>query len=161
MKNIHKSTPPSFRRRENAAAIVKTPPLGINFKNGPTPDRGAVPNPAKRRRHAFSAVAFLAVLAVGLLFLLPGGLLQAQDDGTIEYAENGTGPVATYTAVDPEMTAIASWSLGGTDAALFSIEGGVLSFKKSPDYEDAKDVVRHKPIHSRSYRQHLRGHGSG
>ena len=113
MRNIHKSTPPSFRRRENAAAIVKAPPLGINFKNGPTPDRGAVPNPAKRRRHAFSAVAFLAVLAVGLLFLLPGGLLQAQDDGTIEYAENGTDPVATYTAVDPEMTAIASWSLGG------------------------------------------------
>ena len=107
MKNIHKSTPPSFRRRENAAAIVKAPPLGINFKNGPTPDRGAVPNPAKRR-FAFSAVAFLAVLAVGLLFLLPGGLLQAQDDGTIEYAENGTGPVATYTAVDPEMTAITS-----------------------------------------------------
>ena len=101
MRNIHKSTPPSFRRRENAAAIVKAPPVGINFKNGPTPDRGAVPNPAKRRRHAFSAVAFLAVLAVGLLFLLPGGLLQAQDDGTIEYAENGTDPVATYTGMTP------------------------------------------------------------
>ena len=76
--------------------------MGINFKNGPTPDRGAVPNPAKRRRNAFSAVALLAVLAVGLLFLLPGGLLQAQDDGTIEYAENGTDPVATYTGIDPE-----------------------------------------------------------
>ena len=37
-----------------------------------------------------------------LLFLLPGGLLQAQDDGTIEYAENGTDPVATYTGLDPE-----------------------------------------------------------
>ena len=110
MKNIHKSTPPSFRRRENAAAIVKAPPLGINFKNGPTPDRGAVPNPAKRRRHAFSAVAFLAVLAVGLLFLLPGGLLQAQDDGTIEYAENGTDPVATYTGIDPEGRPV-YWSL--------------------------------------------------
>ena len=53
MRNIHKSTPPSFRRRENAAAIVKAP-------------------------------------------------LQAQDDGTIEYAENGTDPVATYTGLDPE-----------------------------------------------------------
>ena len=82
---------------------------------------------------------------MGLLFLLPGGPLHAQDDGTIEYAENGTAPVATYTAVDPEMTAIASWSLGGTDAALFSIEGGVLSFKKSPDYEDAKDVLGTTP----------------
>ena len=29
----------------------------------------------------------------------------------IEYAENGTGAVATYTAVDPEMTEIVSWSL--------------------------------------------------
>ena len=84
---------------------------------------------------------------MGLLFLLPGGPLQAQDaDGDIMYAENGHGsPVATYTAVDPEMTAIASWSLGGTDAALFSIEGGVLTFEKSPDYEDAKDVVGTSP----------------
>ena len=31
----------------------------------------------------------------------------------MEYAENGTGPVATYTAVDPEGTAITSWTLGG------------------------------------------------
>ena len=51
------------------------------------------------------------------------------------YAENGTGPVATYTAVDPEMTAITSWSLAGTDAGVFDIAGGVLSFKKSPDFE--------------------------
>ena len=32
-----------------------------------------------------------------------------------------------------------------TDAALFSIDGGVLMFKKSPDYEDAKDVVGTAP----------------
>ena len=162
MKNIHKSTPPSFRRRENAAAIVKAPPLGINFKNGPTPDRGAVPNPGKRRRHAFSAVAFLAVLAVGLLFLLPGGLLQAQDDGTIEYAENGTDPVATYTGIDPEGRPI-YWSLHpaaaaadlnndgdtddegeadspSTDADDFMISGdGVLTFKLPPDFETMMD----------------------
>ena len=46
----------------------------------------------------------------------------AQDDGTIEYAENGTGPVATYTAVDPEMTEIVSWTLAGTDAGVFDIK---------------------------------------
>ena len=112
--------------------------MGINFNNGPTPDRGAVPNPAKRRRHAFSAVAFLAVLAVGLLFLLPGGHLQAQDDGTIEYAENGTGAVATYTAVDPEMTAV-KWTLRGADAGDFMIDNGVLRFAKSPNYEKPTD----------------------
>ena len=133
--------------------------MGINFKNGPTPDRDAVPNPAKRRRHAFSAVAFLAVLAVGLLFLLPGGLLQAQSgDARMEYAENGTDPVATYTGIDPEGRPI-YWSLlpvngdadfnndgdhiddagetrPSTDAADFMISGdGVLTFKFSPDYE--------------------------
>ena len=126
--------------------------MGINFKNGPTPYRGAVPNPAKRRRQAFSAVAFLAALAVGLLFLLPGGLLQAQDDGMIEYPENGMAAVATFTADDPEDRMV-YWSLPTTapdalptgfagtdftdsDAAHFSINSsGVLSFRFSPDYE--------------------------
>ena len=78
---------------------------------------------------------FSRLLAVGLLFLLPGGLLQAQSsDGAIMYPENGTGPVATYTASDPE-GAMVRWSLGGDDASDFMIENGVLSFKKSPDYE--------------------------
>ena len=33
-------------------------------------------------------------------------------DEEADYAENGTGPVATYTASDPE-GAMVSWSLGG------------------------------------------------
>ena len=65
----------------------------------------------------------------------------AQDGGPIEYAENGTGPVATYTAVDPEMTAIVSWTLDGTDKGIFEIEGGVLTFEKPPDFEMPGDVV--------------------
>ena len=56
-----------------------------------------------RRQFAFPILAVLAVAALGLWLLLPGGALRAQD-GTIEYAENGTDPVATYTAVDPEGT---------------------------------------------------------
>ena len=59
-------------------------------------------------------------------------------DAAIEYAENGTDPVATYTAVDPEGAEI-KWSLSGVDASLFSIEGGVLAFVKSPNFEAAKD----------------------
>ena len=51
------------------------------------------------------------LLAVSMLAIPLYNPLFAQDSGTIEYAENGTGPVATYTAVDPEMTAIASWTL--------------------------------------------------
>ena len=68
--------------------------------------------PFLHRRLALPILAILALLAASLLFLLPGSPLQAQDDGTIEYAENGTGPVATYTATDPEGTAV-KWSLAG------------------------------------------------
>ena len=53
-----------------------------------------------------------------------------------DYPENGTGAVATYTVSDPE-GAMVTWSLGGDDAGDFMIENGVLSFKKSPDFETA------------------------
>ena len=39
------------------------------------------------------------------------------------------------------MTEIVSWSLVGTDAGAFDISNGVLTFKKSPDYEMPTDVV--------------------
>ena len=92
-----------------------------------------------RASRALSVTALLAVLAVGLLFLLPGGLVWAQDAETIEYPENGTGAVATYTAEDPEGTTI-TWSLTGADSADFDITGGVLTFKESPNYEAAADA---------------------
>ena len=42
--------------------------------------------------------------------------------------------------MDPEETEIVSWSLVGTDAGAFDIsKGGVLMFKKSPDFEMAMD----------------------
>ena len=52
----------------------------------------------------------------------------------IDYAENGTGPVATFAANDQDGDAIV-WSLGGVDMDDFTIEGGVLAFKDSPNYE--------------------------
>ena len=55
-------------------------------------------------------------------------------DDTIEYAENGTSTVASFTATDPERTSI-SWSLDGDDDAAFNIVSGVLTFKKPPDFE--------------------------
>ena len=60
---------------------------------------------------------------------------------TPEYPEDGRGAVTTYTAADPEGTAIRSWTLIGTDAAAFTIEGGVLRFAKTLDYETPTDVV--------------------
>ena len=92
------------------------------------------------RRLAFSILfSILALLAASLLFLLPSSPLQAQDDGTIEYPEKGTGPVATYTATDPEGASV-RWSLGGADAGAFTIENGVLRFAKTPNYERPADT---------------------
>ncbi len=101
---------------------------------------------------------FLAALGAALAFtLLTAG---AQSNG-ISYAENGTGPVADFTAVDPEGTSVTTkWTvitgdtvsallgldppgitgIAATDAAdssLFKISSaGVLEFNDSPDYED-------------------------
>ena len=98
---------------------------------------GSLTSPSPfRRNHAFPILTLLAALAVGLLFLLPGGSLHAQDaDGPIPYEENRTDAVATFTAVDPEGESII-WSLAaGTDMEDFDIENGVLRFKSSPDFE--------------------------
>ena len=62
----------------------------------------------------------------------------------IDYAEKGTGSVATYRASDPERTAI-RWSLNGTDKNVFAINNGVLTFFKSPDFENPADVVGTSP----------------
>ena len=138
MRIIHRNTTPSLAS-EPAQTSLGRHLLGA-VTGGPDRKSSGLHSPSLllKKRLALPILAFLAALAVGLLFLLPGGLLQAQESATIMYPENGTEPVATFTAVDPEMTAIASWSLAGTDADDFSIEGGVLMFKKSPDFEDTK-----------------------
>ena len=77
----------------------------------------------------------LVLLAFSLLFLLAGGSLYAQVlDDRIEYPEKSTDPVATFTAMDPEGESV-FWSLNGTDASDFTITGGVLRFKSSPNFE--------------------------
>ena len=59
---------------------------------------------------------------------------------TISYDENGEDPVATFSASDPDADADdIEWSLKGVDADDFEIEGGVLTFKKKPNYEGATD----------------------
>ena len=56
-------------------------------------------------------------------------------DSTASFAENGTGAVATYTAMDPEEKDIV-WTLTGGDADDFSIARGVLEFDSRPNFED-------------------------
>ena len=109
------------------------------------------------KRFTLPFLALLAALAVGLLFLLPGGPLQAQNSFTVEYVENSEDDVATFSASDPEGAMPIVWSLpapaddpdgdegplAATDAqdnGDFKItQGGVLSFKSSPDFEAAGD----------------------
>ena len=105
--------------------------------------------------------ALVAVLGA-LLFLLPGGLVQAQNDVYIDaYPENSKEPVATLTATDPESVRTIVWEVvpdGATDdidgvapadaadAADFMISpNGVLTFaigddKDPPDYEAPADA---------------------
>ncbi len=95
---------------------------------------------------------FALVLSLGIAFvtvgLAPSASAQMAEadpckqdavkmDVTCDYDENGTDPVANFSAMDPEGEMIV-WSLGGADASDFDIPDGVLSFKKSPDYEDPK-----------------------
>ena len=84
-------------------------------------------------------VVLISALMAILILSAPSHNVTFAQDATISYAENGMDPVATFTAVDPEGEDIA-WSLDGEDKDVFKIEGGVLTFAKSPDYEAAADV---------------------
>ena len=94
-----------------------------------------------------SLIARIAVLALALSLVVPFVPAALAQSGGLSYtyAENGTGPVANFTAVDADGDAI-EWSLSGADAELFAISAnGELTFKKSPNYEkpadDGKDNV--------------------
>ncbi len=93
----------------------------------------------------------LSIMLAGILFanMVPDSpishLVYAQSaDSSIEYAENGTAPVGAFRAYDQDRNAI-RWSLSGPDADLFTINGGVLAFKKPPNYEDPKSAAAGVP----------------
>ena len=60
------------------------------------------------------------------------------------YRENGTAAVYTFSAADPEQSAVA-WSAGGADSGIFAVTPdsrgrGVLSFADPPDFESPADA---------------------
>ena len=68
-------------------------------------------------------------------------LAHAQAAGSsIEYAENGTRPVGVFHAYDQDGDAI-KWSLSGPDAGRFTIDGGVLAFRRPPNHEDPQSAA--------------------
>ena len=63
----------------------------------------------------------------------PATITLLAGNGSVEYAENGTGPVASLSASDQDGDETA-FSLSGPDAGKFAIsEDGELSFKSSPN----------------------------
>ena len=95
----------------------------------------------------------LVALVAAFAALLTASVVRAQEESTtIEYAENGTDPVATFTATDPEGATTITWSIptegsdpdgdgdlttaDTADAGDFEIdEDGMLKFSSPPDYE--------------------------
>ena len=63
------------------------------------------------------------------------GMLSGED--SFDYEETGTEAVGTYTTDGPVAP---RWSLEGDDTGAFDIDGGMLTFKSSPDYETAADA---------------------
>ena len=61
---------------------------------------------------------------------------------TASFAENATGTVYTATATDPDASATLSYSIAGTDAALFNINSstGAVTFKNAPNFEAPADA---------------------
>ena len=68
----------------------------------------------------------------------------ANSAGTVfrcSYDENGTDPVADFTAMDPEGQGV-EWGLNGADAKSFNIDEGVLTFKSPPNHEVRETSTR-------------------
>ena len=71
--------------------------------------------------------------------IIVGGLV-VTGTSDINYAENGTGMVTTYSAAGPD-AAGANWSLSGADAGALRISSaGVLTFMAPPNYESPADA---------------------
>ena len=73
-----------------------------------------------------SVFALLVLVGlIGLFALTAAQSADAQEDSTttIEYAENGQDPVATFTAMDPEGITSITWAVLADDAAFTDIEG--------------------------------------
>ena len=84
---------------------------------------------------AIARTLLLAGILLAVTVLAARSFFPAFAQETIEYEENGTDPVAVFTAIDPEGEDV-TWELTGLHADAFSIDGGVLAFKSAPDFED-------------------------
>ena len=159
MRNFLNSTPtlpslaPKTAQTSLGGRILEAITGGPDHRSsGPHSPSGGAASPAifLNKHLSITIIALLAALTLGLLFLMPGGPLHAQDADSIMFPENGDGVVAVFTAEDPEEKSV-TWSIppigdpdaGGeldaddnTDGPLFSIsKSGELTFMDEPDFE--------------------------
>ena len=94
-----------------------------------------------KNRSSYAVLTRFGIIAAILATLvLIAPVVSATDPLEFSYDENGKDPVETFTANDPDADAgDIEWDLEGVDAPDFDIKGGVLTFKKSPNYEGATD----------------------
>ena len=106
-------------------------------------------------------VALVAMLFGNMALDEPfGNLAYAQSaDSSVDFAENRTAPVATFLAYDQDGDTL-SWSLGGPDDDLFTIDDGVLAFREPPNYEDPQSATSGVSLAERNvYRVTVRAGG--
>ncbi len=65
--------------------------------------------------------------------------IAAVDDKSFDHPENSTDSIAQFSAMDADEDDI-TWSTGGDDGGKFNITGGLLTWKKAPNFESPGDV---------------------
>ena len=102
-----------------------------------------LPSTTAIARTLLLAGILLAVAVLAARSFFPAFAQEAPE--RIPYDENGTGPVANFTSMDPEGEVVV-WVLAGVGFQddnsddIFSIDEGVLEFIKPPDYENPLDT---------------------
>ena len=130
--------------------------------------------PTRRARHwslgtpPYGETRFIALVIALVVILFGnmalddplGNLAYAQTaDSSIDFAENRAVPVATFLAYDQDGDTL-SWSLGGPDDDLFTIDDGVLAFREPPNYEDPRSATSGVSLAERNvYRVTVRAGG--
>ena len=130
--------------------------------------------PTRRARHwslgtpPYGETRFIALVIALVVILFGnmalddplGNLAYAQSaDSSIDFAENRAVPVATFLAYDQDGDTL-SWSLGGPDDDLFTIDDGVLAFREPPNYEDPRSATSGVALAERNvYRVTVRAGG--
>ena len=131
--------------------------------------------PTRRARHwslgtpPYGETRFIA-LVIALVVILFGNMAlddplgnpaYAQSaDSSIDFAENRAVPVATFLAYDQDGDTL-SWSLGGPDDDLFTIDDGVLAFREPPNYEDPQSATSGVSLAERNVYRVTVGAGGG